>query len=371
MRVALIHYWLVGMRGGERVLERLLHLYPQADIFTHVLDRDALSPALHAAPIRTTFVDRLPFARRLYPHYLPLMPMALESLDLSGYDLVISSEAGPAKGVIPPPEAAHLCYCHTPMRYLWDQRGAYRDAAGPVTRAALPLLAHGLRQWDVNSAARVDGFVANSGFVARRIEAYWRRESTVVHPPVDGRLFEQAAALATVEAPFLWVGQLVPYKRADLAIAAFSRLNLPLLVVGRGPERRRLQKMAGGAIRFVDALSPEDLARACASARALIFTAKEDFGIVPVEVMAAGRPVLAYGGGGALETVRDGLTGLFFADQSVEAVVDGVERLLRWLPSFGPREAQARARDFAPEVFDEGFRRVVDDVLAGVGRQST
>ena len=363
MRVALIHYWLVGMRGGERVLERLLHLYPQADIFTHVLDRAALSPALRAAPIRTSFIGKLPFARRLYPHYLPLMPLALEAIDLSGYDLVISSEAGPAKGVIPPPEAVHVCYCHTPMRYLWDQRHAYGDAAGLLTRAVLPPMAHGLRQWDVTSAARVDRFAANSAFVARRIEAYWRRDSTVVHPPVDGRPFEQAAVGAAVGDAFLWVGQLVPYKGCDLAIAAFNRLQLPLLVVGRGPERRRLQAMAGHTIRFVDHLPAAELARAFATARALVFTAKEDFGMTPVEAMAAGRPVLAYGGGGALETVQDGVTGVFFNNQSVDAVVDGVKRLMRWLPHFEPRAAQARARAFGPEVFDAAFLQVVEQAL--------
>ena len=365
MRVALIHYWLVGMRGGERVLERLLHLYPQADIFTHVVDPARLSPALRAAPIHTSFVAKLPFARRLYPHYLPLMPLALEAIDLSGYDLVISSEAGPSKGVIPPPEATHVCYCHTPMRYLWDQRDAYRASAGSLTRAAMPLVTHGLRQWDVTSAARVDRFAANSRFVARRIQAYWRRESIVVHPPVDGRPFEQAALGLSVEQSFLWIGQLVPYKRCDLAVAAFSRLKLPLLVVGRGPELRRLQALAGDTVRFVDRLPDDDLARAFARARALVFTAREDFGITPVETMAAGRPVLAFAGGGALETVQDGVTGLFFAEQTVASVMDGVERLIGWLPHFDPRAAQARARDFAPDIFDQGFRRVVDAALAG------
>jgi glycosyltransferase involved in cell wall biosynthesis len=367
MRVAVIHYWLTAMRGGERVLERILRLYPQADLFTHVADRSALSPGLAARAIRTSFISRLPAATQLYPAYLPLMPRALEALDLSAYDLVISSEAGPAKGVIPAPDAAHLCYCHSPMRYLWDQAETYRRGAGPLAWA-LPLFAHGLRQWDVTAAARTDRFVANSAFVARRIQRYWRRESTVVHPPVDAAPFARASAAKPMASEgFLWVGQLVPYKRADLAIAAFNHMRLPLTVVGRGPERRRLKALAGDRIRFLDPLPIDELAELCARSTALILTAKEDFGMVPVEVMAAGRPVLAYAGGGALETVEDARTGLFFHEQTVEALIDGVERLLRWLPDFAPAAAQARARRFSPEAFDEGFRRAVDDTLAHKG----
>lgn len=343
----------------------MLRLYPQAHIYTHVLHRPVLSRALREADIRTTFVDDMPAARRLYPFYLPAMPFALEALDLSGYDLVISSESGPAKGVLPPPEARHLSYVHTPMRYLWDQRRTYRAATPPLVRGALPLAQNWLRTWDVASAARVDRFVANSAFVSRRIESYWRRESRVVHPPVDGAPFEAAAREASVGEGFVWVGQLVPYKRADLAVAAFNRLGLPLTIVGGGPERRRLARMAGPTIRFVDHLPRDDLARLCAGARALVFSGKEDFGMVPVEAMAAGRPVLAFGGGGALETVQDGITGLFFAEQTAESLIDGVERLNAWLPHFDPAAAQARARRFAPEVFDHGFTQAVEVMLSG------
>lgn len=350
-RVAIIHYWLVTMRGGERVLERLLELFPGADIFTHVYDPKAMSAAIRARTVRTSFIQKLPGARRHYQSYLPLMPMALEQLDLRGYDLVISSESGPAKGVIPAPDALHMCYVHSPMRYLWDHYHDYRAEAGWLKRAMMPLLCHGLRQWDTSSAARVDRVLANSHFIRERVAKAWRREAAVVHPPVDPALFSPADE---IEPGYLWVGQLVPYKRADLAIDAFNALGLPLTVVGDGPQAAMLKKRAGPNIRMIPRLDFAALRRAYARCRALVFTAEEDFGIVPVEVMASGRPVVAYGRGGALDSVVEGRTGLFFADQTTEALVEAVERLERWLPHFDPAAAMARARDFAPERFDAG-----------------
>ena len=360
MRVAVIHYWLVAMRGGERVLERILALYPQADLFTHVYDPAILSPIIRDRAIKTTFIAKLPGARTHYQKYLSLMPIALEELDLSGYDLVISCEAGPAKGVIPPPDSTHVCYCHSPMRYIWDQYHTYKASAGPAARFMMPAMSHLLRQWDVTTAARVDSFAANSNFIAARIEKYYRRDSTIVHPPVDVEAFERAAS-AEIDDAFVWIGQLVPYKRCDLAIEAFNRLGLPLVVVGKGGERKRLDKMAGPTIRFVDSLSFEALCRLCARARALIFTAKEDFGITPVEVMAAGRPVLAFAEGGALETMVENVTGLFYHEQTAEALIEAVERLIQWSPHFDPAAAQAHARGFAPEIFDANFQRFVSE----------
>lgn len=350
-RVAIIHYWLVTMRGGERVLERLLELFPQADIFTHVYDPAAMSAAIRARTVRTSFIQKLPGARRHYQSYLPLMPMALEQLDLRGYDLVISSESGPAKGVIPAPDALHVCYVHSPMRYLWDHYHDYRDEAGWLKRAVMPLLCHGLRQWDTSSAARVDRVLANSRFIRERVAKAWRREAEVVHPPVDPTLFAPADE---IEPGYLWVGQLVPYKRADLAIDAFNALGLPLTVVGDGPQAAMLKKRAGPNIRMIPRLDFAALRQAYARCRALVFTAEEDFGIVPVEVMASGRPVIAYGRGGALDSVVAGRTGLFFAEQTTEALIDAVQQLEHWLPHFDPAAAMARARDFAPERFDAG-----------------
>ena len=350
-RVAIIHYWLVTMRGGERELERLLQLFPEADIFTHVYDPAAMSDTIRARTVRTSFIQHLPGARKHYQSYLPLMPMALEQLDLRGYDLVISSESGPAKGVIPAPDALHVCYVHSPMRYLWDHYHDYRNDAGWLKRAVMPLLCHRLRQWDTSSAARVDRVLANSNFIRERVAKAWRREADVVHPPVDPALFARSDH---VEPGYLWVGQLVPYKRADLAIDAFNALGLPLTVVGDGPRAAALKKRAGPTIRMIPRLNFDELRRAYARCRALVFTAEEDFGIIPVEVMASGRPVIAYGRGGALDSVVAERTGLFFHEQTTEALVEAVRRMEAWLPHFDPDAALARARDFAPEHFDRG-----------------
>lgn len=360
-RVALIHYWLVGMRGGERVLERIARLYPDADIFTHVVDPSAISSELRGHRIVTSFISRLPAARRRYQTYLPLMPIALEHLDLRGYDLVISSESGPAKGVIAPPDALHVCYCHSPMRYLWDHFHPYRERAGVVSRTMMPLLCHYLRNWDATSAKRVDGFIANSRFIQRRIRRAWGADADLVHPPVPTDMFSPSA---DIDSQYLWVGQLVSYKRPDIAVDAFTRLGLPLVVVGEGEMAAELRRRAGPTIQFVQRLSFAALREAYARCRALVFTAEEDFGIVPVEANAAGRPVIAYGRGGVLDSVIEGSTGLFFREQTAEALIDAVERLERWLPSFHVPDAVSNAARFAPERFDEAFASAVERAWA-------
>ncbi len=364
MRVAIVHYWLVGMRGGEKVLEALLDMFPQAEIFTHVYVPGKVSATIRRHKVHTTSIARLPFAPQLYQKYLPLMPKALEEIDLSGFDLVISSEAGPAKGVITPPGSVHLCYCHSPMRYIWDQYHVYRDSAGILTRAMMPRMAAKLRMWDVLSATRVDGFAANSTHVGKRIEKYWRRESTVVHPPV-------AVGDFTPVKPedrggfYLWAGELAPYKRPDIAIEAFNRLDRPLIVIG-GPDKaeRALAKKARGNIRFLGHVSYDKLRRYLACCRALIFPGEEDFGIVPVEAMAAGRPVIAYARGGALDTVIDGQTGLLFPDQSVEGLVAAVERFeATGLERLDPGRLAAHAGRFG----EAGFRAGMERLLAAHG----
>ena len=365
MKVAIIHFWLIAMRGGERVLENICDLYPEADIFTHVVDRNALSNKLRARNIKTTFIQNLPFARRSPQKYLPLMPRALEQLDLQDYDLVISSEAGPAKGVITRPDAAHVCYCHSPMRYIWDQYHIYKSSAGPLTRLAMPRIAHRLRQWDLSSASRVDTFVANSAFVAQRIKKYYRREAVVIYPPVQ---LDQFVRRREVDNAFLWVGQLVPYKRCDIAIGAFNKLGLPLIILGDGPEKKRLQRMAKSNIRFVDKLSFSQLCEAYSRAKAVVFTAVEDFGIVPVEAMASGRPVIAYGRGGVSESVTENVTGIFYNESTTESLIEAVERFENWLPEFDPQAAVARASCFAPERFARDFLAVVDDAIAAMGQ---
>ena len=358
MRVAVIHYWLVTMRGGERVLERVLSLFPEADVFTHVYNPDAVSDIIRRHKVQTTFIDRLPKSRTWYKKYLPLMPMALEGLNLRGYDLVLSFEAGPSKGAIVPPTALHACYCHSPMRYLWDAYAEYRERAGRISQAIMSLTFPFLRVWDQATAARVDGFMANSNFIRQRIRRSYGRDAKVVFPPVPVEVF-QPVPEPTGE--YLWVSQMTPYKRGDIAVDAFTRLNLPLHVVGKGDMLEDLRKRAGPTIRFSEKLSFSELQKAYANCQALIFTAEEDFGIVPVEVMAAGRPVIALSQGGVLDTVRPGVDGLYFGEQTVEAVIDALEAFETWRPSFRPAATIAHARRFSGLNFDRNYLEALID----------
>lgn len=351
MRTAIVHYWLLKMRGGEKVIEALCEMFPQADIFTHVVDLERLSPTIRRHAIHTTSIARLPMAKKHYQKYLPLMPRALEDLDLNAYDLVISSESGPAKGVIPAPQALHLCYCHSPMRYLWDQRHEYMESAGAATRLAFPPLAHNLRIWDVTTAARVDQFVANSRHVAARIRKYYRRDSEVIAPPVDVAAFAPQPGQAIGDY-HLAAGELVAYKRFDLVVEAFRRVKRKLVVIGDGEQRAKLQALGGDAVTWLGRVDDAELRRRMAEARALVFPGLEDFGIIPVEAMAAGRPVICFGRAGVLDSVVDGVTGLYFAEQTVEAVVDAVERFEARFADFADRAPMiAQAGRFSREAF--------------------
>lgn len=366
-RVALIHYWLVGMRGGERVLERLLDLFPGADVFTHVYDPARVSEKIRSARVRETFIGRLPGARRHYQKYLPLMPMALEELDLRAYDLVISSESGPAKGIITRPDALHVCYCHSPMRYLWDHYHDYKRATGGLGRMMMPAMFHRLRQWDVSSASRVDGIIANSSFVASRIRKSWGRDARVVHPPVA---VDEFSLSPQVSGRYLWVSQMTPYKRADIALQAFNRLGVPALMVGDGEMFRYVSTFAGPNIEVRRHLSFAELKTAYATCKALVFTAEEDFGIVPVETNASGRPVIAFGRGGVVDSIEDGRTGMFFHEQTVDALCDALERFESWLPGFSPEDARASAARFSPEVFSAGILGALDHYRGQTGRSA-
>ena len=361
MRVAIVHYWLVGMRGGEKVLEELCRLYPDADIYTHVHDAARTSALINSHRITTTYIAKLPFARKLYQKYLPLMPSALEELDLTGYDLVISSESGPAKGVITHPNAVHVCYCHSPMRYLWDQYHVYRGNASRLTRIVMSLTMPVLRAWDLASAARVDRFIANSSFIARRIAKAYGRDSEIVFPPVDLDAFQVAPAPSRDF--YFCIGQLVPYKRFDLAVAACTRLGRRLVVVGTGSETARLKAMAGPTIEFRGWASNEELAGFYQNCRALLFPGEEDFGIVPLEAMASGRPVIAYGSGGALDTVVDGRTGVFFSRQDEAELVGAIERFEAIEDGFSPTDIRRHARGFGREIFRAKLKTAIDSAI--------
>jgi glycosyltransferase involved in cell wall biosynthesis len=361
MKVAIVHYWLVGMRGGEKVLESLCRLFPDADIFTHVYNPAAISATIKAHRIQTSFIARLPFATRNYQSYLPLMPLALEQLDLRGYDLIISSESGPAKGIIPPPRALHICYCHSPMRYVWNMFHDYRERSGFVTRLAMPLLSHYIRNWDVVSAARVHSFAANSRTVAQRLRAYYRRDSTVIYPPVAVDEFSPAPA-GEIGDYWLMVGELAPYKRPELAVEAFNRSGEKLVVIGGGEMLARLRALAKPNVALLGPQPFDALKRHYAGCRALVFPGEEDFGIVPVEAMASGRPVIAFGRGGATESVVDGQTGVFFQRQTVGDILDAVERCeaLR----LDPKAIAARAKEFSADRFALQMKAFVDERLA-------
>lgn len=358
MRVAIVHYWLVTMRGGERVVEALLDLYPEADVFAHVADPAAISPRIAARLKGTTFVGRIPGAKRLYKNLLPLMPLALERLDLSDYDLVISSEAGPAKGVLPRSDALHVCYCHSPMRYLWVMPEGYLAELPRMLRPLAAWMLHRMRIWDVTTAARVDHFVANSTTVATRIRKFWRREATVVHPPVDLNRF--AVAADGPDDAYLFASQLVGYKRADIAVRAFAGSDRTLLVVGEGSELAALRRIATPNVRFLGRVTDEELARLYARCRALVFCADEDFGIVPLEAMASGRPVIAFGRGGVRETVVDGVTGLFFHAQTADSLRATLDRFETMEARFDPAAIRRHAERFGRERFVAEMRTLVE-----------
>lgn len=322
-KVAFVHFCLATMRGGERVLEFFCDLFPQADIFTLVYDPSAISDNIKKHRITTSFIQRLPLGVKKYRQYLPLHSLAFEQFDLSGYDLVISFQSGLVKDVILPPEVCHLCYCHTPVRYLWNMYHEYKKEMNGVTRVLWALISNYLRQSDYTSAQRVDYFMANSHNVQKRIWRYYRRDSEVLYPPLAFDLFHAGDA----EDFYLVVGQLIPYKKVDLAIQAFNRLGKNLVIIGDGPRRKKLESISGPGITFLGRAPDAVLADYYARCRALVFPGEEDFGLAPLEAMASGKPVIAFGKGGVLETVRPGRTGIFFPEQTVACLIKAVDQL--------------------------------------------
>lgn len=368
MRVAIVHHWLVTQGGGERVLEALASLYPDADIFTLLATPGRIPASLRQRRITQSFLAHIPGSQRLHRHLLPLYPLAVEQLDLRGYDLVISSDAGPMKGVILAPGAVHVCYCHAPMRYLWNQYHEYRDSLGWPWRAAFSLSAHYVRAWDFAAAQRVTLFVANSVNVSLRIRQYYARPSVVLYPPVGTT---QGAIAKDRSDSYLAVGRLVSYKRMDLVIAACNRLRRPLRIVGSGPEERALRALAGPTIKFLGQVSDQTLWQEYGRCRAFLFAAEEDFGIAPLEAQACGRPVIAYGKGGALETVLAAneadeggcATGVFFQEQSERALCDAILEFEQREDEFAPEFIRTWATQFDAERFSEGFRELVNGAM--------
>lgn len=315
MKVAIIHDWLNQYGGAEQVLSALHEIYPEAPIYTSIYWPEAMPREWQGWDIRPSWLNRLPFVNQHHQPFLPLYPLAFESFDLSGYELIISNKSAFCHGVKTSPETLHLCYCLTPARFLWNYKEyAGRERIPWLMRAFLPLFIDRLRLWDRAAADRVDHFVAISQEVQARIKRFYQRDSTLIYPPVDAERFR----LANPEDYFLVVSRLIPYKRIDIAIQAFNDLGLPLLIIGEGRDEKRLKAMAGPNINFLGRLADGQLTHYLSRCRALIFPGQEDLGLVPLEAMACGRPVIAYAGGGALETVVEGETGLLFSQQSAE-----------------------------------------------------
>jgi glycosyltransferase involved in cell wall biosynthesis len=353
--VALVHDWLTGMRGGEKCLEAACELFPDADVFTLLHKKGSVSATIERHEIHTSFLQRLPDVHRYYRYLLPLYPMAIERFDLTGYDLVLSLSHAVAKGAIPPPYGEHACYCFSPMRYVWDLYGDYFARTPKPVELFISACASRLRTWDVAATARVDRIAAISRHVERRVARYYRRESTVIYPPVEDRYFEEPVASGRGEY-FLVVSSLVPYKRVDVAVEAFRRSGEPLWVVGSGPEERRLRALAPANVRFLgwqDADALPDLYRA---ARALVFPGIEDFGIAPLECQAMGRPVVGLRAGGLCETVvpvGDGgdPTGVLYPGATVDGLLAGLETLRAHESEFDPERLRRHASAFRRDRF--------------------
>ena len=361
MKVAIVHYWLVNMRGGEKMLEALLEMFPEADIYTHVYNPKTVSPLIKEKRVFTSRINRLPLAKKLYQLYMPLMPNALIDFNLQGYDLVISSEAGPAKGVVANPDAYHLCYCHSPMRYLWDMYHEYFRGTNALVRFFMKRLIPRLRLWDITSANLVDRFVTNSHYVAKRMRRIYNREAEVVYGPARIEQF-----LAVERKPsdyYLFFGQITGYKRADIAIEACVKSGKKLVVAGAGAKKRGIKKAEKtGLIRFTGRISDEEAARLFSEAKALLYPGIEDLGLVPIEAQAAGCPVIAFREGGAVDTVKENVTGLFFDEQTPESLIAAMENFERSGVTFSRREVfRDHVQQFSKTAFIDRMRRVLEE----------
>ena len=365
-KVAIVHDWLVNYGGAERVVEELLKIYPEADIFTLVYDEKKMGKIFPKEKVHTSFIQKWPRATKLYTKFLSFMPKAFESFDLSNYKLVICSSSCCAKGVITPPLVPHVAYIHTPMRYAWDKYFEYKSRSGRLTQFFMDKWMPKIRLWDYVSSQRVDTLIANSNYIARRIKKYWNRDSQVIYPPVNtDRLVPN---YKPHEDFFVVFSRFVPYKRIDLAIQACGNLKKKLVVIGSGSQEKSLKKLAASypdtEITFTGRISDDEVRDYLQRCRALIFCAEEDFGIIPVEAQAAGRPVIAFGKGGALETVKDGTTGTFFKEQTEMSLVEALDRFekMEAAGAFKSETISAWAKKFSAERFREEFKNAVEEM---------
>ncbi|MFA6383483.1 MAG: glycosyltransferase [Parcubacteria group bacterium] len=360
MRIALVHDYLVQYGGAERVLKCFTELFPYAPIYTLVYDKELMHGFFEDKNIKTSFIQKLPFAKgqhRLFPQF---MPMAIEQFDFSDYDIVLSDSSSFAKGIITGPETLHICYMHTPMRYAWDDCQKYTsDFSFPnIIKKLVPFAMNYIRIWDRVSAERVDHFIANSNFVAKRIKKYYKKDSVVIHPPVSTKEFHISEKLGDY---FLIVGRMLAYKKNDIAIRAFNELGIKLKVIGRGPELKKLKKIAGPNIEFLGRIPDSELVECYSKCRAFIFPQEEDFGIVAIEAMAAGRPVISYRGGDIPEHMEEGKTGIFFDEQTVEDIICAVKKFKD--EDFDPAYIRSKSLKFDREIFKSKIKDYVEKSL--------
>ena len=362
MKVALVHDWLTGMRGGEKVLEVLCELYPEADILTLVHERGSVSPKIERHNIITSALQPFPWIRRNYRYFLPVFPVLIEQFDLDAYDLIISSSHSTAKAVVKTGKSIHISYCHSPMRYAWDQFDAYFGPARVGSRLShwfyRPIMRY-LATWDAATATRVDRFIANSQHISQRISRYYNRDATVVHPPVDTDFYHPNQTIPGSH--FLIVSALVPYKKIELAIKASQQIGAQLRIIGDGPDRQRLVRYAGSQVEFLGQVSDEILRDEYRCAAAVLMPGKEDFGIVPVEAQACGRPVVALASGGVLETIIDGHTGVLVQGSTADDFAKGMERVRS--QSFNLELIRSHAEKFSRERFLEQMKNIINNTI--------
>lgn len=356
VRTALVHHWFMAMSGGEKVCEAICEILEAPDLYSIVADPNSLSPILKKSSLKTSFIQRLPRARRHYRYYAALFPLAVESFDLSSYDLVISSDSSVVKGIKTLPETCHICLCYSPMRYAWNAFHDYTREFGMIKKGLSSIVMSYLAMFDYAASARVDYFAAISETTRKRIKKYYRRDADVIYPPCDVDRFFPSER---IDDYYLFAGRLVGYKMADLAVKVFNANKKRLLIVGKGPEMQRLKAMASKNIEFLGWVSDDELSKVYANCRALIFPGEEDFGIVPVEAQASGRPVIAYAKGGALETVIPNETGVFFYDRSVESLAMAIAEFEKRMDKFDTRKIVQNAYRFSKPNFIARFEDFV------------
>lgn len=362
MRIAFVHDYLVQYGGAERVLECLTELYPYAPIYTILHNKEAMHGVFEDKRVHTSYLQKFPFAQKWHRIFPLLMPPAIEQFDFSAFDIVVSDSSSYAKGIITGPETLHICYMHTPMRYAWDDCQKYtRDFYFPrIIKSLIPFAMNYLRIWDKVSADRIDVFVANSNFVARRIKKYYQKQSTVIYPPVNTKMFSIQPSSST-KSGFIMVGRLIAYKRHDIVIKAFNKLGLPLKIIGRGPELKRLKKIAGPKIEFLSRVSDEELKGYYSSCQAVIFPQEEDFGIVAIEALSSGKPLIAFRGGDIPEHMEENKMGVLFDEQNPDAIIDAIERFQKL--SFDGEYIRSKVLKFDREIFKEKMKNFIESEL--------